>query len=151
MLYTASSFISFHGRLEEKTEKFYQSLLDNERCIDAKDTIFTFVKENRKHKERIKRTYQEVITDALESNFPQKYLEEKDYEIDTDITDDLSFIDILNKAIEIEEKCNGFCRDAGESLRNLLADVPEAFIWLSQRKRRRIEKLESLLTAINTI
>ena len=144
MLYTASAFISFHGRLEVQTENFYQSLLDDERCTAVKDTFLAFIKENRNHKERILISYQEVITDALEATFPQKNIEEKDYEIDTEITDDLSFIDIIKKAINIEEKCAGFCGDAAEGLKSLLADVPEAFVWVSNRKRRRIEKLKSL-------
>jgi len=144
VLYTASAFISFHGRLEEQTENFYQTLLDDERCATVKDTFLIFIKENRDHKVRVLRSYQEVITDALEAAFPLKNINENDYEIDTEITDDLSFIDIINKAINIEETCAKFCVEAAEGLKGLLADVPAAFLWVSNRKKRRLEKLKSL-------
>lgn len=144
MLYTASAFISFHGRLEDEARNFYESLLDDERCKEVKDTFAAFVKENQQQKVRILRSYQEVITDALEAAFPQNNLDEKDYEIDADVTDELNFLDIIKKAIDIEETCYRFCWDAGESLSGLLADVPEAFIWVAKRKIRRKGKLESL-------
>ena len=144
MLYTASAFISFHGRLEDEARNFYESLMDDVRCMEVRDTFTTFVKENRRHKERILRSYQEVITDALEAAFPQNNLDEKDYEMDADVTEELSFLDIIKKAINIEETCCRFCCDAGESLSGLLADVPEAFIWVANRKTRRKGKLESL-------
>jgi hypothetical protein len=144
VLYTASAFISFYGRLEDEAKNFYESLIDDDRFMQAKDTLTTFVKENKRHKERIQRSYQEVITDALEAAFPKKNLEEKDYEIDTEIAEELAFSDIIKRAIDIEEKCYKFCCDAGDSLSGLLADVPEAFMWVAKRKKRRKEKLESL-------
>lgn len=145
MLYTASAFISFYSKLEDKTSNMYESLMNDKRCIEVKDTFNTFVKENRRYKERILRSYQEVITDALEAAFPQENLDENDYEIKINITDELSFQDIIKKAIETEENCYRFCRDAGESLKSLLADVPDAFSWVSKRKYRRIEHLKSFL------
>jgi rubrerythrin len=144
MLYTASSFISFYSRLEDQARNFYENLLDDERSAKARNTLTTFVKENKRHKERIQRSYQEVITDALEAAFPKKNLDEEDYEIDTNLTDELAFNEIIRKAINVEEKCYNFCRDAGDSLSGLLADVPETFMWVAKRKKRRKEKLESL-------
>jgi hypothetical protein len=147
VLYTASSFISFYGRLEDKASNFYESLVNDERFIDVKDIFVQLLKENRNHKKRILRSYQEVITDALEAAFPKKYLEEKDYDFDTVITDKLSFSDIIKKAIDIEEKSYRFCKDVGESLGSLLADVPETFIWVARRKIQRKQRLESLIAS----
>lgn len=144
MLNTAGAFISFHGELEEKIKEFYERLAVIDKHSAGRETFLSFSKENKRHKDSILRTYREVITDALEAAFPLKNLDEVDYDINTKLTEDMSFREIIERAIEIEEKSYKYCRDAEGSTSGLLADVPRAFELLATRKTRRIRKLESL-------
>lgn len=144
MLNTAGAFIRFHGELEDKIKEFYESLAAIDKYSAGRETFLTFSKENQKHKDMILRTYREVITDALEAAFPLKNLDEVDYEMNKKLTEDMSLREVIERAIEIEEKSYKYCRDAGESTIGLLADIPQAFEWVAIRKTRRIHKLESL-------
>ena len=142
MLNTAGAFIRFHGEIEDKIIDFYKNLAIDERYSEGRDTFSDFSKENQKHKEMILRTYREVITDALEAAFPLRSLDEADYEINTKLTGDMNLQDVIKRAIEIEEKSQKYCVDAGESTSGLLADIPQAFEWVARRKTRRIQKLK---------
>ena len=144
MLNTAGAFIRVHGELEDKIKEFYESLAAIDKYSAGRETFLTFSKENQKHKDMILRTYREVITDALEAAFPLKNLDEVDYEMNKKLTEDMSLREVIERAIEIEEKSYKYCRDAGESTIGLLADIPQAFEWVAIRKTRRIHKLESL-------
>jgi hypothetical protein len=144
LLNTTSAFIRFHGELEDKIRDFYKTLALEERYLKGRDIFSDFFKENQKHKEMILRTYREVITDALEAAFPLRSLDEADYEINTKLTEDMNLQNVIKRAIEIEEKSQKFCTDAGESTSGLLADIPQAFEWVARRKNRRIQKLEVL-------
>ncbi len=144
MLNTTSTFISFHGELEDRIRAFYEHLASGERYPEARETFLALAKENRKHKEMVLRTYREVITDAFEGGFPLTALNKGDYEIDTELVEDMSLHEVLKKAIEMEETSQKFCRDAAESTRGLMADVPLSFEWVARRKDLRKRKLESL-------
>ncbi len=144
MLNTTSAFIRFHGELEDKIKEFYESLVVIDKYSAGRETFLIFIKENKKHKDMILRTYREVITDALEAAFPLNNLDEVDYEMNTKLTEDVSFRDVIERALLIEEKSYKYCRDVWESTSGLLADIPQAFEWVATRKTRRIRKLESL-------
>lgn len=146
-LNTASAVISFYSRLEERIRKFYEDLASNKKYSDGSETFQAFAKESRKLREMVLRAYREVITDAIEAGFSFPSLCESDYEIDMDLTDDLSFSDILKIAIYVEEKSYKFCTDVSESSRDLLADITQAFKWVANRKAKRRQILESLLDA----
>jgi rubrerythrin len=145
LLNTTSIFIRFHGEFEDEIKAFYESLAVIDKYSAGRETFLTFIKENKKHKDMVLRTYREVITDALEAAFPLRDLNESDYEIKTKLMEDMSFQDVIKIAIEIEEKSYKYCRDAGESTSGLLADIPQAFEWVAKRKKIRIRKLEDLI------
>jgi hypothetical protein len=107
------------------------------------DIFSSFIKESKQHKTLISRSYREVITDAMEAAFPLNNLNEEDYEINLTSVDKLNFSEKINKAVQIEEACKKFCIDAKESLTGLLADVPEEFGLVTERKNLRIKKLKS--------
>ncbi|MCK4828046.1 hypothetical protein KA005_70610, partial [bacterium] len=111
MLITTSAFIRFHGELEDKIKEFYESLAIIDKYSAGRETFLIFIKENKKDKDMILRTYREVITDALEAAFPLKNLDEVDYEMNTKLTEDMSFRKVIERAIEIEEKSYKYCRD----------------------------------------
>lgn len=144
MLNTTSMFITFHGRLEDSIKAFYEKLAGDERREGVRDAFLALAKENGKHKEMVLRAYREVVTDAFEGGFPLTSLNEEDYLLKTDLPDEMSLSDVLERAVEIEEKSRKFCEDAAGSTKGLMADVPQAFEWVAKRKTRRIGSLESL-------
>ncbi len=143
MLSTASMFISFYGRLEDKTEEFYDEMAKNEKYSEGRETFRAFARESRRQKEMVLRTYREGITDAFEGGFPLAELRESDYEINTELRPHTSFSDALKMALSIEEKSYRFCADASEGTR-ALAGISRAFESVAKQKAERRQKLESL-------
>lgn len=144
MLNTASAIISFYERLEDQIAGFYENLAQDEKYSEERETFLALSRENRRHKEMVIRAYREVITDAIEAGFSFTGLDESDYAIATELREDLSLHDVLNSAIEIEEKSRKFCNDASESSRDLLADITQSFGWVARRKARRLQTLRSI-------
>jgi hypothetical protein len=149
-LHTASAIISFYSRLEDQTAKFYNDVAENEEYSMGRETFLAFAQENKKQKSMIRRTYQEVITDALEACFSFPNLHEDAYLIDSELTDTLSYKEVLEKAINIEDKSYNFCTEASEKSKDLLAGIPQAFKRVAKRKAKRKLLLQSLLTTEGT-
>ena len=144
-LNTASALISFYSKLEDQTEKFYSCLAENKHYLKGRDTFLAFAKENKKHKMMVTRTYREGITDAFEACFSFTGLHEDAYRIDTEVSDDLSYTDVLKKAINIEETTYIFCTHTSEKARALLAGIPQAFNWIAKQKASRKQLLAGRL------
>ncbi len=143
MLNTTSMFITFHGKLEDSVKTYYEGLAEDERYGETRELFHELARENGKHKEMILRTYREVITDAFEGGFPLTDLDEKNYELETEVADGLILPKVMDKAVELEETSKRFCEDAAASTKGLMADVPQAFEWVAKRKTRRIDKIKS--------
>jgi rubrerythrin len=144
---TASSVISFTEKLEDDSSKFYEQLA--ELYTENKEIFLAFSKESRKNKVFVTRTYQETITDALEACFAFKGLNLNDYTVKTTLTEDTSYSDALEMAIEFEEKASKFYLDAAERSKSLLATIPRAFRKVAERRSNRKLKLKSLLESLS--
>lgn len=144
VLYTASAIMSFYDKLEEQSARFYENLAANEKYSEGKEVFLAFAREDERHKEMVLRTYREVITDAYEAGFSFTGLHESDYRTNTELTEDLSYPNILRKALEIEEKIYRFCMDVSERSRGLMEDVSHVFERVARRKADRKLRLESL-------
>lgn len=140
---TASAIISFAEKLEDDTSKFYEELA--ERYTEDKEAFLSFVKDSRKNKTLVIRTYQETISDALEACFAFKGLNLNNYMVETALAEDTSYSDALKMAIELEEKASKFYLDAAERSKSLLATIPRAFRKVAERRSNRKLKLKSLL------
>jgi len=136
-------FITFHGKLEDSIQAFYENLAEKDGNIARTHIYLDLAKENNKHKNRILRAYREIITDALEGGFPIFDLNEKDYELKTDNKKDMNLNDTLKKAINLEEISLRFCEDASKSINGLIIEVSQEFAWLKNRKQKRIQKLQN--------
>lgn len=141
---TASALISFHSKLEDQTAAFYNSLAVYNKFSNGRETFLAFAKENAKHKNRVLRTYREIISDAMETGFFTG-MEDTDYVIDTEIPETATYSQILHKALEIEETAYHFCRHASTMSRSLLASIPQAFDYIAKKKADRQRILKSLL------
>ncbi|GFP18725.1 hypothetical protein HKBW3S03_00230 [Candidatus Hakubella thermalkaliphila] len=98
---TASAAISFAKKLEEDSAKFYEDL--SRKYIKDVDVLLSFAKENRKNIVQVERAYYEVITDAIEACFAFN-INPDDYAFKTELAEGASYSDVLEKAVEMEEK-----------------------------------------------
>lgn len=141
-LHTASEVISFVKKLENESAKFYDGLA--ERYSKDKDIFLAFAKENGKNVTQIERAYYGVITDAIEGCFAFD-IEPDEYMFSTELADNASYTNALNKAEEIEQKMVNFYSDAAEQSKSLMADVPRNFTIVARKRSNRIPKLKSLV------
>jgi len=142
-LQTASAVISFAKKLESESAKFYEDL--SKRYAEAKDIFLSFAKENGKNVVQIERAYYGVITDAIEGCFAFD-VESDAYTVKIILAENVSYSDVLDKAIELEEKIGEFYTDAAEQSKSLMADVPRAFMLIAKKRANRGPELRSLLT-----
>ena len=138
---TCSAIISFAEKLESNSSKFYEELA--EKSAENKETFLSFAKESRKNKVLVTRTYQETITDALEACFIQ--IDLSNYLAKTTLKGDMSYLDALKMAVELEEKASKFYFDAAEQSKSLLATIPRAFRKVAEKRNNRKPKLKSLV------
>ena len=138
---TASAAISFARKLEEDSAKFYEDL--SQRYSKGADVFLSFAKENRKNIVQIERAYYGVITDAIEGCFAFN-LNPDEYTLKTELAEEASFSEALDKAVEIEEKMIKFYSDAAEQSKSLMADVPRAFTLIARKREGRESKLRLL-------
>jgi len=141
-LNTASATISFARKLEDDCVRFYEDL--SQRYPKGKDVFLSFVKENRKNVVQIERAYHEVITDAIEGCFAFN-LNPDEYTFKTELAENTSYSDALDRAVEMEETIIKFYSDAAEQSKSLMADVPRAFRMIAKKRDSRRPKLRSLL------
>lgn len=141
---TCSAIISFAEKLESNSSKFYEELA--EKSEENKEILLAFAKESRKNKVLVTRTYQETITDALEACFIQ--IDLSNYLAETTLKEDMSYLDALKMAIELEKKASKFYFDAAEQSKSLLATIPRAFRKVAERRNNRKPKLKSLVESL---
>ena len=140
-LHTASETVSFVKELEEKSAKFYEDLA--RRYPNSENVFLAYAKENKKYLTQIQRAYYSVITDAIEGGYAFN-LDADDHTFDTDLPEQASYSDALDKAVEIEEKIVRCYTVAAEQSMSLMADVPRNFKIVARKRRDRISKLKSL-------
>lgn len=141
-LTTASAVINFAEELENKSAKFYEGLA--QKYEEYKETFLSFVKENKKNKLLMQRSYNEVISDALETGFSFEGLGVDDYLIEVSLTEDESLPDALKKALDVEEKIQKFYLDAAEKSKSLMADVPRALERIGKKRDERKKRIKSI-------
>ncbi len=140
-LHTASEVISLAKSLENESVKFYQDL--SQKYAKDKEVFLSFAKENGKNVVQIERAYYGVITDAIEGCYAFN-IESDEYTFETVLTENASYSDALDRAVEMEEKIVKFYSDAAEQSESLMADVPRAFMMVAKKRGNRVAKLRSL-------
>lgn len=140
-IHTASEVISFVKELEDISAKFYEDI--SQRYGKDEDVFLAFVKENKRYAEQIQRVYYSVITDAIEGGYAFD-LEADEYTLDTELSENASYSDVLDKAVEIEEKMIEFYTVAADQSMSLMADIPRNFKIVARKRNNRIPRLKSL-------
>jgi len=139
---TCSGAMSLAKELENESAKFYQNL--SERFTQDKDLFLSFAKQNGEYITQIERAYYGVITDAIEGCFAFN-LNPDEYALKTNLEENESYSDIVERTIEIEERIIKFYSDGAEQSKSLMADVPRAFKMVAKKRNHRPSTLRSLL------
>ena len=142
ILHTASESITFTKKLENDSATFYEELA--QRFGKDAEMFLFFARENKKNVAQIERTYYEVITDAIEGCFAFD-IESDDYIFQIMIPEGVSYTEILNRALGIENKIIKFYTYAANQSRDLMADIPRVFIMIARKREERRLKLGLLL------
>jgi len=140
-LNTTSETISFARNLEEQSGEFYEALA---RAYDEGKNFSAFKEENKKYALQIQRTYQSVITDAIEGCFAFQ-VEADNYTIDTSLPEGESFSNAVHKALAMEETIIDFYNTAADQSMSLMADIPRNFKIVVKKRGKRLEQLKALL------
>lgn len=146
-LTTASQAVSFARELEDKSAKLYENLAQVYK--EHREAFLSLARENQKNKLWVERTYNEVISDALETGFSFKGLNEEDYLIETDLTEDRSYSDILKTVIDMEEKIQKFYLEATRQSKSFLADISRTFERVAKNRGERKLGLRSVQGTIS--
>jgi hypothetical protein len=139
---TASAIISFSTDLEERSAGFYREL--GQRFAAHAATFAGFAEECAKSIVQVSRTYQETVTDALETGYSFSGLSLQDYEADTALPEGIDLGRAVSQALALEKKAEAFYQDAATKSASLLATIPRAFSRAAKVHRRRQEALASL-------
>jgi len=128
-------------KLENESAKFYEDLA--QRYARYADTFLSFAKENKRNIVDLNRTYNWVITDAIEGCYCLD-IDPDDYTSETGLDEEVSFSDVLNKAVEMEERIIKFYSEAAAQSKPLMADIPRAFSLVAKKRSARLAQLGSL-------
>lgn len=143
-LHTASEVITFAKQLENESAKFYDFF--SERFNKEKDNPFHFSKENSENISKIERAYYGVISDAIEGCFAFD-IEIDKYQFEIAPPANITYLNAIETAIDVEEKMIKFYSEAIEHSKSLLADVPRTFAMIVNKRKNRQATLKNLLTA----
>jgi hypothetical protein len=139
---TAAAIISFSTDLEARSAAFYRALGWR---FDAQGATLTgFADDCDKSSTTVTRTYQETVTDALETGFSFEGIVLSNYAISLDLPKGINMKEALSKAIALEETAIAFYQDVAKASESLLATIPRAFKRVARTRRRRLEKLQAL-------
>jgi hypothetical protein len=139
---TASTIISFCTDLEARSEAFYNAL--SARFAEQSTAFSRMARDCAKSSTQVTRTYQETVTDALETGFAFAGISLADYEIDAELPAEADLPQAVGQALALEETAITFYQAVAASSESLLATIPRAFRRVAKTRRRRREKLETL-------
>lgn len=141
---TTSTVLGFAERLEEDSTRFYEEL--SEIFSEDKAFFLSFVREGKRNRILISRTYQETISDALEACFSFSNLNLNDFTVNTRVPLNLSRRVAMKIAMELEEKATKFYLTVADGS-SLLATISIAFKKVAEIRKNREQKLWSLLSS----
>jgi len=139
---TAATIIRFCTDLEERSAAFYEALAAR---FSEQGKLFSgMAGDCVKSSTQVTRTYQETVTDALETGYSFASISLADYEVDAELPAEADLPQAVGQALALEETAIAFYEDVAESSESLLATIPRAFRRVAKTRRRRREKLETL-------
>jgi hypothetical protein len=141
-LNTMAGVMSFVSKIENDSALFYRNYAEKYPGLES--TFLSWHKENTKFEKNIKRTYFGVITDTLESNYAFQGLDTDDYDLETQLPEDVGSSEAVKKACEIEETIKDFYLKAAQLSEGHMADIPRLFRKIAKKREERCQSLEAL-------
>jgi rubrerythrin len=139
---TASTVISFAERLEEDSSKFYDGLATA--YPEQAELFQTLARDCRKNKVFVTRTYQETVTDALETGYSFKGLVLHDFMPHVGWQDGMTLSTAVEAAIALESKAAELYGDLAERSATLLSTIPSAFRKIRDNRKAHALRLEAV-------
>ena len=139
---TASAIMSFSQELERRLTVTYEELA--QRFPDHSGLFHGFARSCKKSGMQVIRTYQETVSDALETGYSFAGISLEDYQLEYDLAESLSLDEAAEKAQALEAAASAFYSDVAEASESLLATIPRAFKRAARTHRQRREALLAL-------
>ena len=138
---TAAAIMSAVQRLEDASATFYDGLAA---AYPAHAKQFQgYAKDCEKHRAQLLRTYQETVTDALETNYSFEGLSLAAADVESSVP-----LGALGKAlvaaVALERTAIAFYTQVAEASESLLATIPRAFSRVAKRRERRVSEMAAL-------
>jgi len=143
---TASAVVNFAVELEAACAALYEAMA---RTYEKEQSIFReLAKENEKNERLVRRTYYEVVSDALETGFSFEGLDLLNYTLDCRL-ENKAQSEAVTMALRSEERIEQFYLAAAEQSKSLLADVSRVFEKLIRQRKARKATLRKLLQVLH--
>jgi hypothetical protein len=139
---TAAVVISFCEALEDGSARFYEELA--RQFPEQGEAFLGFAKDCARNKLTVVRTYQETITDAIETGYSFAGLSLGDPMFGLKLEPGLSRAQALATATKLEEQAVAFYVDVADRSQALLATIPGAFRRVAKVRGNRKRALEAL-------
>jgi len=139
---TAAAIISFCERLQDDSARFYEELA--RRFPEHRRAFEGYAQRCERDKTQIQRTYQETVTDALETGYSFEGLSLQEYVVDLSLAPDADLNAAIDVAVALEKRAIAFYEDVARRSQSLLATIPRAFERVAQRRSERLSELEAM-------
>jgi hypothetical protein len=139
---TASAVVSFSQELEQRLAVFYGELA--QRFEEYRDAMHDYAQSSTKTGMQVVRTYQETVSDALETGYSFAGISLETYRFDWDVPKALTWGQAVEMAQALEAAAITFYRDVAAASETLLATIPRAFKRAARTHEQRQEALERL-------
>jgi hypothetical protein len=139
---TTSAVVSFSQELEQRLAMFYEEL--EQRFHEHHALLREFALSCIKTGAQVVRTYQETVSDALETGYSFAGISLKAYQFDLDLPEGLSWDEALARAKACESTAATFYSDAAAASESLLATIPRAFRRAARTHQQRRAALDRL-------
>ena len=139
---TAAAIISFCERLQDDSARFYEELA--RRFPEHRRAFEGYAQRCERDKTQIQRTYQETVTDALETGYSFEGLNLQEYVVDLSLAPNADLNAAIDVAVALEKRAIAFYEDVARRSQSLLATIPRAFERVAQRRSERLSELEAM-------
>ena len=139
---TAAALVRFSSELESRLETFYQELA--ERFPSHRATFAGLARDCAKNGAQVMRTYQETVTDALETGFSFAGLSLQAYQVDLTVPEGTDLATAVQTARALQARIAAFYEDVAERCASLLATIPRTFKRVARTHAQHRETLGTL-------
>ena len=143
---TTSSVISYLQSLGNYSEKFYRGLTD--RFPEYSSLFLGFANESKSYSVLISRTYQETVTDALETAFSFEGFDLEDTLPKDTLNESAGLAKSIDDSLNLERTASELYTDIAKRSLGYLSTIQNVLLRIGNKRKSRISKLIELKTQI---